>query len=133
MPDFSTGSRPPRGGVVESVRSFLAGWVGVLKTRVEIFSTEIEEQREWLQLITIFSLGAIFFLALGILLLTLFIVVLAWGTPAGPWVLGAFAFIYLLAGIIFAFLLRQKLAAKPKIFSATVSELEKDFSALNPD
>jgi len=105
----------------------------MVRTRLEIISTEIEEQREWLLVLILFSIGAFFFLGLGVLLLTLFIVVLVWDSPAGPWVLGAFAILYLLAGIIFTVMLRQKLRARPRIFSTTTAELEKDFSALDPE
>ena len=133
MASFARGTLPGSGGVVDSIRLFLSSWVAVIKTRVEILSTEIEEQREWLLVLILFSIGAFFFLGLGVLLLTLFVVVLVWDTPAGPWVLGAFALLYMIAGIVFTIMLRQKLRSRPRIFSTTAAELDKDFSALEPE
>ena len=72
-------SAPPT-GVVDSIRSFLASWVAVVKTRVEIISVEIEEQREWLEGLILMALGALFCISLGLILLTLFVVVLFWET-----------------------------------------------------
>jgi uncharacterized membrane protein YqjE len=118
---------------MDSIRSFLASWVAVIKTRIEIIAVEIEEQREWLQVITLLAVAALFCISLGIILLTLFVVVLVWDTPARMWVLGGFALIYLIVGIALALLLKSKLKSKPRIFSTTSAELEKDFSALQPD
>jgi uncharacterized membrane protein YqjE len=117
--------------VVDSIRSFLASWVAVIKTRVEIVSLEIEEQREWLESLILMAVGALFCLSLGLILLTLLIVVIFWESHP-LWVLGAFSFLYLACGTALALTLRQKLKDKPKIFSSTASELGKDYAALQP-
>jgi uncharacterized membrane protein YqjE len=124
------GSSAPS-GIMESVRSFLATWVAVLKTRVEIISVEIEEQREWIEQLILLAVAALFCLSLGLILLTLFFVVLFWETGR-LWVLGGFAVLYLGGGGLLWLLLRQKLRAKPKLFSATAAELGKDYAALQP-
>lgn len=133
MPIFGTGATGGSGGVTDTIRGFLASWAAVLKTRIQILSLEIEEQREWMLLLILFAIAAFFFIGLGVLLLTLFVVVLVWDSPAGPWVLAAFAILYLVAGVVFAVLLRQKLRQRPRIFSSTAAELEKDINALQPD
>lgn len=127
----SSPSGPSASGVIDSIRSFLASWVAVLKTRVDIISVELEEQREWLERLILMALAALFCISLGIILLTLFIVVLFWET-ARLWVLGGFAVLYLGGGAVLWMLLRQKMKAKPRLFSATSSELAKDYSALQP-
>lgn len=132
MPDKSSSGMPPGGGMAESVRSFLATWVAVLKTRVEIVSTEIEEQREWMQRIMLLALAALFCGSLGIILLTLLIVVAFWDTEGRMWVLGGFAALYLGVGIGLGLSLRHMLKTKPRIFSSTASELGKDCAALQP-
>lgn len=116
---------------MDSVRSFLAGWVGVLKTRVEIVSVEIEEQREWIEQILFLAVATAFCLSMGMILLTLFIVVLFWDKHPLA-VLGTFTVVYLGGGISLWFALRQKIRAKPRIFSATAAELSKDFASLQP-
>lgn len=131
MATASTGSASSAGGISESIRSFLASWVGVLKTRVDIISVEIEEQREWLERIILLAIAAVVCVSLGLILLTLFFVVLFWErSPLA--VLGAFTILYLGGGLSLWMVLRQKMRSKPRIFSATAAELAKDYSALQP-
>jgi uncharacterized membrane protein YqjE len=127
----SRASAPPSGGILDSVRSFLATWVAVIKTRVEIVSVEIEEQREWIEQLILLALGTLFCLSLGLILLTLLIVVLFWDSHP-LWVLGGFALLYLAVGAVLFATLRQKVKAKPRIFAATAAELGKDYAALQP-
>jgi uncharacterized membrane protein YqjE len=117
---------------VDTVRSFMASWIAVVKTRVEIISVEIEEQREWLEHLILMALAALFCISLGLILLTLFIVVLFWETDARLWVLGGFALLYLGGGLGMWFALRSKMKSKPKLFASTAAELGKDYSALQP-
>ena len=125
-------STAPPSGIVDSIRSFLASWVAVVKTRVEIISVELEEQREWLERLILLAVAALFCVSLGIILLTLFVVVFFWETDAREWVLGGFAALYLAGGLMLWLNLKQKLKSKPRIFSATAAELSKDYSALQP-
>jgi uncharacterized membrane protein YqjE len=118
-------------GVMDSIRSFLASWVAVIKTRVEIISVEIEEQREWIEQLLLLAVGAAFCLSLGMILLTLFVVVLFWESHPLV-VLGAFTILYLGGGIALWLTLRQKIRNKPRIFSTTSAELGKDYTALQP-
>jgi uncharacterized membrane protein YqjE len=116
---------------MDSVRSFLASWLAVIKTRVEILSVELEEQREWLEQLILLAVAAVFCISLGIILLTLFVVVLFWDKyPLA--VLGGFTVLYLGAGIGLWVTLRQKLKKKPRIFSTTAAELAKDYASLQP-
>ena len=128
----STNTPPPPPGLVDTARSFLASWVSIIKTRVEIISLVIEEQREWLERVVVLALAALFTLGLGLLLLTLFFVVLFWDTAARLWVLGGFSLLYLAGGAALALVLKNMLAFKPKIFSATADELAKDYASLQP-
>jgi uncharacterized membrane protein YqjE len=132
MPTGTSAGAPPPAGVVESIRSFLASWVAVLKTRVEIISLEIEEQREWLEHMILMAVAAGFLVSLGLVMLTFFIVVLFWETDARLWVLGGFVLLYLGAGIGLFLALRAKIKSKPKMFASTAAELGKDYSALQP-
>ena len=65
---IATGTAPPASGMVDSIRSFMASWIALVKTRVEIVSTEIEEQREWLQQITLMAVGAAFCASMGLII-----------------------------------------------------------------
>jgi uncharacterized membrane protein YqjE len=132
MPNGSSAGAPPPGGVVDTVRSFLASWVAVVKTRVEILSLEIEEQREWLEHHMLMAVAAGFLVSLGLVMLTIFIVVLFWETDARLWVLGGFVLLYLGAGTGLFLALRAKIKSKPKMFASTATELGKDYASLQP-
>ena len=112
-------------GILEALRCFLGTWVSVLKTRVELIGTELEEQREWLEKLVILSVAALFCLSFGVVFLTLFITMLFWAEYR-QFVLGGFAALYLIAGLWAFFAVKKKAKNKPKMFSTTVSELEKD-------
>ena len=129
---MATSASAPPTGVMESVRSFLASWVAVVKTRVEIISVEIEEQREWLLHLILMAVAALFCISLGLILLTLFVVVLFWETDGRLWVLGGFAALYLVGGLVLWLSLRKKIKSKPRIFSTTAAELSKDYTTLQP-
>lgn len=132
MPTASPGGAPPPSGVVDTVRSFFASWVAVVKTRVEILSVELEEQREWLEHLMLMAVAAGFCVSLGLIMLTFFIVVVFWETQARLWVLGGFVVLYLGAGLGLWMALRAKIKSRPKLFAATAAELGKDYSALQP-
>jgi uncharacterized membrane protein YqjE len=119
----------PPPGLLEGVRLFLGSWVALLRTRVELISAEIEEQREWLEQLVLIAVAAMFCLSLGVLLLTLFIVVLFWENGR-LWVLGGFSVLYLGGGLLLFGLLRTKIKTKPRIFAATSAELAKDQASL---
>jgi|ERR1051325_6087861 uncharacterized membrane protein YqjE len=131
MGKATSGNGPAPTGIVDSIRSFLASWVAVVKTRVDIIAVELEEQREWLEQLVLLAVGALFCISLGLILLTLFVVVLFWESHP-LWVLGGFTLLYLGGGLGLWLTLRQKIKAKPRIFSATAAELGKDYSALQP-
>ena len=113
-------SGAPSNGIMDSVRSFLATWVAVAKTRVEIISVELEEQREWLEQLLLLAVGVAFCLTMGLILLTLFVVVLFWESHP-LMVLGLFTVLYLGGGLALWLTLRHKIKTKPRIFSATAS------------
>jgi uncharacterized membrane protein YqjE len=127
----SSGGAVPASGILDSIRSFLASWIAVIKTRVELISVELEEQREWLEQLILLAVGAAFCLSMGMILLTLFVVVLFWDRHPLA-VLGAFTVLYLGGGIGLWLTLRQKMRTKPRIFSSTAAELGKDYASLQP-
>lgn len=131
MPTATTQSAPPPAGIFDSLRSLAATWVALLKTRVDIVSTELEEQREWMQQLLILAVAATFLLALGLVVVTLFVVMLFWEDPQHRLiVLGAFSVLYLGGGLALALTLRKRLKGRPRIFTTTSEELTKDYTRL---
>ena len=107
----------------------LATFVEILHTRIEIVTTELEEAGADTRQLAIHALVALFFIAMGLLLATLFVVVLFWETRRLA-VLGGFALLYLGIGAGTALLVRRRLKNRPRLFSTTLSELDKDRRSL---
>ena len=107
------------------LKFLLAGLCSALHTRVELFFTEIEEERERIKQTIILILLAIFGLSLGAILLTIFAVALFWEKG---WIaaIGVMALIYLGVGGGAILGLRKKILSRPGLFPATLSELGKD-------
>ena len=81
--------------------------------------------------LVIYVLVSFVFLGLGLLLATLFVI------KASPenyqlYVLGGFTLFYLGIGVVALLTVRHKLKTRPRLFSATLSELEKDRHSLRP-
>lgn len=115
-----------------SLRNLATTVVAIAQTRLEILSTEIEEEK--LRFLQLLMLGAIslFCFGMGVILLTFFIVFFFWETHP-LLALGSFTAIFLIAGIIIALVVRNKMRVTPKIFSTSVTELLKDREHLTTD
>lgn len=121
----------PTLGVMDSIRTTLATTAQVIRTRLEIISTELEEQREWMQNLVLLAVIGIFCVSIGLVMLTLFVVMLFWEShPAA--VLGGFAALYLGVGAWAVLAFRGKMHLRPKLFQTTTEELAKDESQLTP-
>jgi uncharacterized membrane protein YqjE len=117
-----TGSSP---SFVQSLRGLLAILSSALRTRLELFVTELEEERERLKQTLVLTLLLFFGLSFGFILLTIFMVAIFWQQG---WIaaIGCLSAIYLGIGIISALKLRNALLRRPRLFPATLAELGKD-------
>lgn len=118
-------SRQNAEGFSEPLKSALGALSSALQTRLELFVTELEEERERLKLTFVLMFFVFFGLSLGFILLNIFVVALLW--QAG-WVfaVGALAAVYLAIGVIAGLMLRRKILTRPALFPATLAELAKD-------
>jgi len=112
-------------GLLASLRQLLATSAEVLRTRVAILSTELEEEGIRVRELILFEQMSLFFLELGLLLATLCVVLAFWETHR-LLTLAAFAVFYLAIGTGTALVIRHKLKTRPRLFSTTLSELGKD-------
>lgn len=112
-------------GLLASLQNLLGTFADILHTRVEIISTELEEEGWRVRQLILYMLTSVLFLGLGLLILTLFIVK-TFSDANQLYVLGGFALIYLGIGTIIALMVRHKLETRPRLFSTTLSELDKD-------
>ena len=112
-------------GLMGSVRQLLSTLTSIASTRLELLANELQEERLRLTQMLFFALSALFCFGMGILLLTMFIVVLFWDDHRLA-ALGALSVLFFATGALLAILLRSKAQAKPKLFSASLAELAKD-------
>ncbi len=112
-------------GFFESLKSIVATLVALLHTRLELASTEVEEELERLKRVLLLAAISLFCAGIGVVLVTVFVVAVFWDTHRFL-VLGGFAALYLIAGVILALAARKHVAVRPRLFSATISELSKD-------
>jgi uncharacterized membrane protein YqjE len=122
VPTPDTGGSP---GFFPSLKALLALLSSALHTRLELFVTELEEERERLKQTLVLMLLLFFGLSFGFILLNIFIVAIFWEQG---WIaaIGCLAAVYLGIGIVAALKLRDALLQRPRLFPATLAELGKD-------
>lgn len=118
---------------MESLKRMAGTLLATFQTRLELLSSEIEEERWNIKLMLLYGSIALFFFGLAILLLTIFIVVLLWDSYRLP-VLGGFIVLYLVAGLLAWNALRRVAGERSKLFSASLAALsdDRDQLALRP-
>ena len=124
-------TKAPAGGLLASLLRLLATLLDIVQTRVAIVATEFEEERVRLRELVVFGFVALFFVNLGIVLFTLFVVMLFWETHR-LYVMGGFALLYLGVGVVAGISLRHRLKSRPRLFATTLAELSKDRDQLTP-
>lgn len=118
-------------GLLASLQRLLATLLEIVQTRVAIVATEYEEERERIRELVVFGFLALFFVSLGVVLLTLFVVMLFWETHR-LYVMGGFALLYLVLGAAAVVSLRRRLKSRPRLFATTLAEFTKDRNQLTP-
>ena len=118
-------------GLFVSLRKLATTLVALAQTRLELLSTELAEERLRLLQILLGSFAALFFSALGVVMLTLFVVVWFWDTHRAL-VTMLFAVLYLGTGGVLWLVVRNKIRQKSGLFSASIAELAKDRQHLAP-
>lgn len=112
-------------GLLDSLTTLTATLVAVVHTRLNLLSSDLEEEREHFISLLVLALAALFCLGLGVLLATLLLVV-AFGEANRLLVLGTLAGLFLATGISLWGVALHKVRTKPRFFAASMSELLKD-------
>ena len=114
-----------RGGLFDSLKVLAATLIAIAHTRLELLSTELEEERVRLSSMLVWTLVALFCAGLGVVLATLFVVLALWDTHR-LLALGIPAILFLLGAALAWLVVRGKARAKPRLFAASLTELSKD-------
>ena len=118
-----------RGGLFDSVKVLAGTLIAIAHTRLELFSTEIEEQRAWLGSMLVWTVVALFCAGVGVVLATLFVVIALWDTHR-LLALGIPAILFLLGAVVAWLIVLGKARARPCLFAASLAELSKDHKEL---
>ena len=113
-----------------TIRSSLAATAGdlvsLLRTRLEIFSAELSEEKSRAFVLIGMALAGMLFMTLALLVFSLWIAALFWSTEYRYWAIGCLAGLYALTGLFLLFTVRQRLRNDPPPFEVTVEELGRD-------
>lgn len=120
-----SGKQGHSGGLFVSVRMMADTLIAIVQTRVELLSTELEEERIRLTSMLVWGFVALFCASLGIIFVTMLFVLSLWddhrllaaGIPAA---------VFLSAALFSVRTLVLKIQSKPRLFSASLAELNKD-------
>ena len=112
-------------GLMESLKRLLCTLTSIVSTRLELLANELQEERLRLTQMLLFALFALFCFGMGLLLLTIFIVVLFWDDHRLA-VVGGLTVLFFALTALTAQSLRNKAQARPKLFSASLAELARD-------
>lgn len=118
----ATGSKP---GLLNSLRALAATLVGLVHTRLELLLTELEEARARISELALLALVVMFCSAMGVIMLTLLVVVIAWDSHR-VLAVAVLTGLYFVAAALAASALKSKARIKPKLFAASLAELGKD-------
>jgi uncharacterized membrane protein YqjE len=120
-------------GLLHALRTLIANVIATLRARGELLQVEFEEERLRVAGIVVVAGAAALFLALGVIMLSFFVMLLFWDTHRVQ-AAGALTLAYFLIGIICALIARQRSQVKSRLFSASLAELAKDSERLTtPD
>lgn len=112
-------------GLFESLSMLAATLVAIVQTRLELLSVDLEEERQHLFTIMLLALVAVFLLGIGIVLAAILIMVIFWDTHR-LLVLALLTVLFLLLGSATGAYALHRVRAKPRLFSSSLSELQKD-------
>lgn len=117
-------------GLIDTLGAFTSALVNVAHTRLALLSLELEEDKQRLFLIATLYLTAAFCLVVGLVIATILIVFILWESHR-LLALSSIAGLFLLIGFGVGYLAIYKTKTKPRLFSASISELVKDQQALD--
>ncbi len=122
---------PTEPGLLAAVKGLIATAIGAAETRLAIFGTELEEERQRLLTLIFWVALFLFVLFLGIVLLTILVVVVFWDTQR-VLVLGVLTGLFLGAAVMIGLGLWAWIRTAPRPFQVTVGELARDRERIGP-
>ena len=114
----------------DSLRSFCVAGLKLYKTRLELASTELEEEKERIQHLLVLGGLAAVLLLLGLAVATALGILLLAGWIGLPGALALWALLYLGGGVLIGGLIYRQNRNRPALFGSTLKEFQKDSDCL---
>ena len=111
--------------LLSSLKNLVSTGASIAQTRLELISTDVQIARSKFISLLVMIVFALFFLFFGLVMLALLIVIYSWETDR-ILALTLLTSGFLAVGVILAAVILQFLRTMPKLFEATISELQKD-------
>jgi uncharacterized membrane protein YqjE len=115
----------PVSGLFRSFGNLLATIVGIAHTRVELLTTELQEEVHRVGEILIWTLVALLAAGIGLFMAALVVIFLFWDTHRLLASIAVTAVFFVIA-LVAAGVMRSKVRHKPKMLDGTLAELAKD-------
>jgi uncharacterized membrane protein YqjE len=119
----------PTEGLIDSLKTLTATMVAMAYNRLHLLSADIEVARERIFSLLITVIVSLFFLCFGVLLLSIFVVVIFWDTHR-LLALGSVTGLFLVVGVLLLLKVQNAVKRMPATFEASLSELAKDYMQL---
>ena len=113
------------GGILGSVRRAAETALRTVQNRIELFASELQEERSWLIATLLWAAAAIFFCGLAILFVVGTAIYFA-PDSVRPWLLGGFSILFIYIAVNAVVGLRRSVRDKPPPMADTLGELKKD-------
>jgi len=123
--DAPAAERGPISSLFKSLSNLLATIVAIAHTRVELLTTELQEEIHRVGQIMVWSLVAILSAGIGLFLAALVVIFLFWDTHRVLASIAVTAAFFLIA-LVSLLILRAKVKGRPKLLEGTLAELAKD-------
>jgi uncharacterized membrane protein YqjE len=131
MSDPQAGGAGSGPGLFASLRSFWSVMLAILYTRLDLATTELQDQVIRGLKLVLFGLLTALFLHMAFFFALLWILAAFWDTGYRLYVIGGIFGLYLLGGAFFLLAARNIVATWPGVLSQTIKELRKDVEGLN--
>lgn len=118
-------SKPRSRGLFDSLWRLKSTLAAVIHSRVELLAREFERERVRVTRLVLLAVVSLFFLALGMLTATLFIIVVFWDSQRLV-AIGFVTVVYLAIGAGIALYARRAASSGARPFSSTVEQLRQD-------
>jgi uncharacterized membrane protein YqjE len=125
MAQIPNTTQPAKPGLLASLRQLGSALAAILHTRLELFTREFERERIRVMRLLLIGFVGLFFFALGMLTLTLFVIVIFWDTHRLI-AIGAVTALYLGIAAGLAIYAKGEAGRAARPFASTLAEFKTD-------